>query len=334
MKFQQVAWLLVLLPVVGGCWAFLRWSARRRRQSLDQVVAPRLHEQLLRSVDYRKRHWKQALLLAGLACVMAALARPLFGFREVKVERPGVDVMLCLDISRSMLAEDAVTNRLDAAKKGLQRLLELPSNDRFGLVAFAGEAFPVAPLTLDHGSILRTVAAMSTTSISKPGTDMAAAIKVALRAFEEKQEAGKAIILITDGEELQGDAVVAAREAVLKKISLFTVGVGTAAGARLIDRSKGPWQAQVAKNEFGHDVVSRLNERVLQQVAAAGHGFYLHLGAENEALLDISDRGLRALAKGSQMRQSKDMREYFQIPLALGLALLAWELLMRERKRA
>jgi Ca-activated chloride channel family protein len=337
MKFAVLPWLLAVAVLVPGCLLLLRWGARRKRAMLDRVIASRLREQLLRSVDYGKRKFKAALWLLALVALLVSLARPLFGHREIKVERPGVDLMIALDISKSMLAEDAVTNRLHAAKSAILRLLDRPSGDRVGLIAFAGEAALIAPITQDHQAVVRSVEALTTTAMSKPGSDIAAALKLAVRSFDEKQQSGKAIVLMSDGEELQGDAIVAAREVATKGVSIFTVGVGSTTGARIADRTQRNDRPQLevkfAKNEFGQEVESRLNERVLQQVAAAGRGFYMALGEEGQGLLNVNERGLATLARGTEIRKSKEMREFFQIPLGLCVSLLLWEMLVNERKK-
>ena len=332
MKFAMENWLYVAVGLVPLCVFLVWWGAKRRRKSLDQVVAPRLHEILVRSVDHRKRAWRLFLFIAALACLLASLARPLYGLKEVQVERAGVDVLLALDVSRSMMAEDALTNRLVSAKQAMLRLMDRPSRDRYGLIVFAGEAFLMAPLTQDHGAVERTVSAVNTMAVSKPGTDMAAAIKLALRSYDEKQKRGKALVLVTDGEQLQGDAVLAAREAAVKGIAIFTVGVGSSAGARVPDRQYG--QLRFVKNEFGREVMSRLNEQVLKQVATSGRGFYSPLGPKGDGLILVSERGVQPLARGTQVRPSKDMREYFQWPLAVAVLLLFWELLVNERKKS
>ncbi|MEI7729378.1 MAG: VWA domain-containing protein [Verrucomicrobiota bacterium] len=332
MNFDQPLWLLLLLVLAPGVIAFLHWGARKRRESLARVVAPRLHEQLLASVDFVRRRRKQFLMLLALILVLTALARPMSGNLEVRVELPGIDYFIALDVSKSMLAEDAGgTNRLTAAKRALANLLDRPSGDRVGLIAFAGDAFLISPISQDHGAIDRSLAALTTTSVSKPGTDLAAAIKLAAESFESKQEAGKAILLVTDGEELQGDAILAARDAAAQKISVCTVGVGSSAGARLPERTWG--QLKYGRNEFGHDVVSRMNERVLQQVAAAGHGAYAHLENDANSLLELYEQHPKVLPKGSHVRKSQDQQELFQWPLALGLLLLLGEMLISERKR-
>jgi Ca-activated chloride channel family protein len=207
-----------------------------------------------------------------------------------------------------------------------------------GLIAFAGEPSLMAPMTLDHQAVVRSVEALTTTAISKPGSDIAAALKLALQSFDPKQQSGKAIVLITDGEELQGDAIVAAREVATKGVVIFTVGVGSTTGARIADRKnerpdRPQLEVRYAKNEFGQEVVSRLNERVLQQVAVSGRGFYTALGEKGDGLLMVSERGLAPLARGTEVRQSKEMREFFQIPLGLCVLLLLWEMLVNERKK-
>jgi Ca-activated chloride channel family protein len=330
-KFFDATWLWAAALAIPAALALILWGARRRRKSLDRIVAPRLHDRLVRSVDHWKRGLKSALFLSSLALLCVSMARPLYGLREAQVERAGVDIIIALDVSRSMMAEDAPTNRLASAKMAVNRLFDRPSPDRYGLITFAGEAYLMAPVTQDHGAVQRSLSAVTTGSISKPGTDLAAAIKLAQRSYDETQKRGKALVLLSDGEQLQGDAVIAAREAVTKGIAIFTVGVGTTLGAKVPERTGGA--VRLLKNEFGHEVVSRLDEHVLQQVAAAGHGFYAPLGPKGEGLIHVSKRGLEALAKGTQIRQSKDLREYFQWPLALAIALLFWELLVNERKR-
>jgi Ca-activated chloride channel family protein len=331
MKFYDPHWLWSALLIVPAALALFRWGALRRRASLDRIVAPRLHDKLVRSVDHWKRGLKSAIILIALALLCASIARPLYGLREAQVERAGVDVIIALDVSRSMMAEDAPSNRLTSAKLAITRLLDRPSPDRYGLITFAGEAYLMAPVTQDHGAIERSLNGVTTGSISKPGTDLAAAIKLAQRSYDETQRRGKALVLMSDGEQLQGDAVIAAREAAAKGIAIFSVGIGTTMGAKVPERQWG--QLRFLKNEFGREVLSRLDEHMLQQVASAGHGFYAPLGPQGDGLIAISERGVQPLARGTQIRQSKDMREYFQWPLGLAIALLFWELLVNERKK-
>ena len=328
--FPPAVWAALLVAPVSV--ALYWWAAKRTRKRLAGVIAPRLVEQLVRSVDFRKRRVKAVLFVIGICALLAAIARPQFGFEPAEVERSSVDFIVALDLSRSMMAEDADgRTRLAAAKEAIVKLLERLGADRVGLIGFAGEAFLAAPVTQDHAAVRRSLDALDTNAVAKPGSDMAAAIKLAQKTFENGKYESKALVVITDGEELQGDAVVAARDASLKGMSVFAVGVGSASGARVPMKKEGA--LGFAKNEFGNEVVSRLNERVLRQVAASGRGIYELLGKDGEGLDAIRKKGLDPLKKSKMTRASKDPREYFQWPLAFAVALLLTEMLVSERRR-
>lgn len=318
--------------------AIYYFSIKTRRKIISRILSPRLVDQLLSSVNYNARKFKFFLFTLGLVFLVVALARPLGSEKEVVIEKPGIDAIIALDLSRSMDAEDAVlengvmTNRLAVAQSAIKRVLETPSNHRFGLVAFAGEAFLIAPITLDHGSIIRSASALKTSSISKPGTDISLAIKKAMEAFDPKKKSGKAIVLITDGEQLQGDAVIAAREAAgVNGIRIFTVGVGSPTGSKIPDRAKGRFA--FAKNEFGTEIISKLNENVLKQIASAGGGIYMRIGNNGEGLFEIVERGFSTIPADVQTRKSKDRIELFQIPLIIALCIFLVEQLINERNK-
>ena len=333
MKFAFPAAIWAALFVAPLSVALYWWAAKRARKRLAGVIATRLIGQLVRSVDFRKRRMKAALFALGLCALLAAIARPQFGFENTEVERASVDFLIALDLSRSMLAEDMEgKTRLAAAKAAIGKMLDHIGADRVGLVAFAGEAFLAAPITQDHAAVRRNLDALDTTAVAKPGSDMAAAIKLAEKTFENGTYESKALVVITDGEELQGDAVVAARDAALKGMSVFAVGVGSASGARVPMKKDGA--LTFVKNEFGREVLSRLNERVLRQVAASGRGAYEALGKGGEGLEAIRKNGLDPLAKSKKTKPSKDPREFFQWPLALALALLLAEMLVSERRKS
>lgn len=322
--------LLVLLCHAAG--------TRAGKRKLAGVIAPRLRGLLLASVSFAKRRWKSLLCALGIGLVSVAIARPQMGFQTVEVERSSVDFFIALDLSRSMLAEDAMTesgtpqSRLEAAKEGIVKFLDTLGSDRAGLIIFAGDAFLTSPITQDHETLKRNLAALDYKAIAHQGSDMAKALQLAVKTFEKGKYESKAVVLLTDGEELQGEAVIAARDASRKGISLFTVGVGTPAGARIPEpqRDRGP--VRYAQNEFRRDVVTRLNEQMLQQLASSGRGFYRPLGQEGAGLKEVWERGLQPLAKGTETRPSKDKQEYFQWPLAAALLLLLWEMLVGDRR--
>jgi Ca-activated chloride channel family protein len=295
-------------------------------------VASRLREQMLRSVNFAKRRWKAILFGLGLCALCVALARPQFGFVTTEVERASVDFLIALDLSRSMLAADVNgKTRLEAASAAITRLLKVLGGERVGLVGFAGEAFLAAPVTQDHASVRRNLDALGTESAAKAGSDIAAAIKLVQKTFEAGNFESRALVVVTDGEELQGDAVIAAREAARKGLTIFTVGVGSVAGARVPAKSESG--VKFARNEFGREVISRLNERMLRQLAASGNGSYEALGENGDGLINIWQQGLKPLAKGTRTRISKDRRELFQWPLALAVALFFAQMLINERRK-
>jgi Ca-activated chloride channel family protein len=332
-------WLLaaaVILPLL--VLLLHRLNTRAAKRKLAGVIAPRLRGQLLRTVSFGKRRWKALLCALGLGVLAVALARPQMGFQDIEVERSSVDFFIALDLSRSMLAEDAMTesgkpqSRLEAAKTGIVKFLDGLGSDRVGLIVFAGDAFLASPITQDHETLKRNLAALDPRTIAHQGSDMAKAIGLAVKTFEKGKYESKALVMLTDGEELQGEAVIAARDASRKGISLFTVGVGSTAGTRIPDRGN-DGRMRFAQNEFRRDVQTRLNEHMLQQLAAAGRGFYRPLGQEETGLKEVWERGLLPLAKGTQSRPSKDLQEYFQWPLAVTLALLLFEMLVSDRRK-
>ena len=332
MKFAFPLAMWAVLFVAPVSVALYWWAAKRTRKRLAGVIAPRLTEQLVRSVDFRKRRVKAALFVIGICALLAAIARPQFGFEPAEVERSSVDFIVALDLSRSMMAEDVDgKTRLAAAKEAIVKLLDRLGADRVGLIGFAGEAFLAAPVTEDHAAVRRNLDALDTNAVAKPGSDMAAAVKLAQKTFENGKYESRALVVVTDGEELQGDAVVAARDASLKGMSIFAVGVGSASGARVPMKKDGA--LGFARNEFGNEVISRLNERVLRQVAASGRGIYELLGKDGDGLEAIRKKGLDPLKKSKMTRASKDPREYFQWPLAFAVALLLTEVLVNERRK-
>jgi len=328
-------WVLIAAAAIPLLLVLLhRRSEIRARRKLGGIIAPRLREQLLRSVDFAKR-WRKVMLFAvSVAALLLAISRPQLGFQTVEVERSSVDFIIALDLSRSMLAEDLEGKaRLGAAKAGIVTLLDRLDSDRAGLIAFAGEAFLAAPVTQDHEAVKRNLSALETKSIARQGSDIAKAIKLAMETFEAGKYETKALVLVTDGEELQGDAVIAAREAAVKGVRIFTVGVGSGIGARIPEKKDNTGIAKFAKNEFGRDVTTRLNEHMLKQLAATGRGFYEPLGKDGAGLLSVWRRGLEPLAKGTQSKQSNDLQDYFQWPLALAISLLLWEMLVTDRRK-
>jgi Ca-activated chloride channel family protein len=333
MKFAVPLWLAAIPALLLALPALWWWSSRRSRRTLQAMFQSPLREHLLRSVSRRLRRLKLALVLLALAAVVLALARPGWGRKVIERERSGVDLMVALDVSRSMLAADADdTNRLTVARAALRRLLEGLGGDRVGLVLFAGEAHLAAPLTRDHTALARVLDAASPDAVSAPGSNLGAAIQLAREGFDRASQGPRALLVLSDGEQLQGDAEAAARLAAQDGIRVHAAGVGSALGARVPrhpDAGSG-----FALNPLGREVVSRRDEQQLRRLAAAGGGLYTRLERRDTAALNNwFARATAALPRVTERRSVDEPRERYQWPLAAAFGLLCWEWLVSDRKR-
>ena len=326
----QYLWLTAaLLPLTAG---FLVWTWRRKQAAARAFIRSRLFDQLTVGVSPGLQIAKRVLLAAALTAVLFALARPRWGYQDEETMSSGLDIMVVFDVSRSMLAGDAAPNRMEKAKRAVYDLLGLGRADRLGLVAFAGDAFLQAPLTLDDAAFRQMVQGLDTEIIPVPGSDLAGALREAVAAFGKDSTGARAIVVITDGEDHEPGAVDAARAAARDGIRVFTLGVGTAAGAIL--RTTDPYGNPVfVKDAEGNAVKSQLNETLLREVADAGGGFYLPL-QNRQTLQNLYQRGLAPLPRTSvKAGLTRQWFERFQWPLGLGILLLILELLMPDHRR-
>ena len=331
MTFGQPLWFwaFALFPVL---LAMLFRNESRRAKLLRMLVAARLQDRLAGSVSVGKRRFRFLLLLLGLAGVIAALAQPRLGYTWEQSQRKGRDVLLAIDCSKSMLATDLAPNRLGRAKLAAQDLLGQLGGDRAGLIAFAGSAFLQAPLTVDYSAVLGSLAELDTDIIPRGGTNIAAAIKTAVEAFGKGESENRALILFTDGEELDDDAVKAA-EALNGVVRIFTIGIGSADGS-LIPVPGADGGTDFVKDEGGQIVKSRLDEDRLRRIAESTGGFYVHLETGPAETLQIVRDGLAQMKEQDlDAKMSRRPIERYQWPLAAGLVLLAASMLVGERKR-
>ena len=332
MKFGMPLWLAILPLVAIGLVGLWIWSHARARATLRAAFQTPLLPALLRSFDPRRRWLRQALFgLAALALVFA-LARPQWGRKEIELERTGVDLVIALDVSRSMLTADAGnTNRLTAATRAIQHLIDRLGGDRVALVWFAGEAALAAPLTRDHVAVERALLAAGPDALSQAGSNLGTAIQRARESFDRAHEGPQALLVVSDGEQLQGDAAAAARAALQAGIHVHTAGVGSAAGGPIPQRASGPLRA--VRNAAGREGVSRRDEQQLQGIAAAGGGLYTRLeGADSEALIGWFENASASLARTTEKRMTNEPQERFQWPLTAVLVLLAVEWMIGERR--
>ena len=333
MTFSHPAWLLAgLLACAWLIWTWRRYDARQQAE-LARFIAAHLRMQLTSSVSIARRRTQRALLLAALALSFVALAGPLLGFRWEQVSRHGNEIIFAVDTSRSMSTPDVKPDRLTRAKLAIDDFTNQLDGDAVGLVAFAGSAFLVCPITLDYGAFHESLGALDTNTIPRAGTNIASAIREAQIALRRRPGADKVLVLVTDGEDLEGDALVAAQAAARQDgLKIYTIGVGTANGD-LIPLSGGQANGFV-KDDSGHFVKSRLDATALKAIAAATGGLYAPLGAQGEGFDSIYKFGLAPMLKHDlASRQQRIYTQRYQWPLAASLAMLLASLLIGSRRR-
>jgi Ca-activated chloride channel family protein len=321
-------WGLLAVVFLG---VFLFWTQRRRRRVLQAFAETALLPRLAPAVAPRRRALRDGIRLGALAACVVALAGPRFGFQWEEVRRHGVDLVIALDTSKSMLAVDVKPNRLERAKLGVLDLLRLLAGDRVALVPFAGTAFLQCPLTLDYDAFAQSLMAVDAGSIPRGGTSVARAIDVGVEAFAGREGAHGALILITDGESHEGDIDASLARAKEAGVRIFSVGIGTVEGELipLADTGGGPG---FLKDREGRVVKTRLDETTLQRIADETGGAYVR-GSGGSLGLDELFREHIAPMTRREVESTIERRheDRFQVPLVIALLLLATEVLMADR---
>lgn len=327
--FAEPLWIVVGLLFIVGLIFLYREMHRRRKKELERFAAPHLLGKLCKNVSSERRIVKKILILIAIFCCFLALARPQYGFKWVEVKRKGIDILFAVDTSKSMLAEDVRPNRLRRAKFAIMDFVSQLEGDRVGLMPFAGSAFLMCPLTIDYGAFESSLEAVDTTIIPRGGTDLAAAITEA-EAVLSNEANHKILIFITDGENLEGDALQAAEAAAEKGMTIYTVGVGTREG-ELIPLTRNGKTGFV--KEDGKFITSQLDERMLIKIAGAAGGLYMPLGAKGEGLQAIYQEKLTLIPKEELAeKRHKVALERFVWPLGAAIALLMLEFTLSGRK--
>jgi len=326
----QWLWGLFLIPLLIAL--FVR-SEQRGLKRLQEFVSARLLPQLAGTVNRPRRMIRFALQLLGLALAIVSLAQPRWGYTFEDVKRKGLDLLIAVDTSRSMLSNDVQPNRLDRVKLAIQDLIGQLQGDRVGLIAFAGRAFLQAPLTIDYDAVVEALSDLDTKTIPEGGTNISSAITVATQSFGKSAMGNRALVIFTDGEELSGDAVKTAKEAADAGVRIFTVGVGTPQGS-LIPVAGDDGQTSFVKDSSGQVVKSKLDDKRLREIAQATGGFYLHLENGPRSMQQIQNEGLAKMqAAEMDVRLSRRPIERYEWPLGAALIALALSILIPERKR-
>lgn len=335
MTFQiaEPLWLLAALPATLGLAGLFLFAERRSWARLRRFAESGLIARLTGSHSRRRLWIKNSLLLATVLLLFLSLARPQLGAVWEKAETRGIDVMIALDTSQSMLAEDISPNRLERSKLAILDLLESVKGDRVGLIAFAGNAFLQCPLTLDYQAFRQTLAAVDTQTIPVGGTDVASAIDEAEAYFEETGNE-RILILITDGEDLEASGVQRAREAAGNGTRILTVGVGSPTG-ELIPVTLPNGQSDFLRDASGKPVSTSLDEATLKRIAGASNGLYAPLGPTGAGLQRVYEFSLAQSPAAQQQEMLQRIPiERYQWPLVLALVLILVETILTTRRRS
>ena len=326
-RFEEPTYLylLLLLPLLA---AFYLYSNYRRRKAIRKFGDPVLMAQLMPDVSKYRPDVKFWLVFAAIGLFAVLLARPQFGSKLETVKRQGVEVMIALDISNSMLAQDVQPSRLEKAKRLVAQLVDKMENDKVGMIVFAGDAFTQLPITSDYISAKMFLESINPSLISKQGTAIGAAINLATRSFTPQEGVGRAVIVITDGENHEGGAAEAAKAAAEKGIQVNVLGVGMPDGAPIPVEGTNDFR----RDRDGNVVVTRLNEQMCQEIAQAGDGIYVRVDNSNAAQKAITQE-INKMAKADVETQVyTDFNEQFQAIAWIILLLLLVEMLILERK--
>ena len=331
MNFVQSFYLywLLFLPVLWGLFLLI---IKRRHKKMQSFVSMHLISEIVGQFSFDRHRRKDILIVCVVVFSIIALARPQWGFEWVEVKREGLDILVVMDVSKSMLTQDVKPNRLERTKFAVKDLVKSLKGDRIGLIAFAGEAFMMCPLTSDYGGFLMTLDELDIGAVSRGGTDIEKALEVAIEGYEDVPSKHKAVILITDGDNLEGNPMLQAKMAKEKNIKLYTVGVGTQ-GGDLIQIINSSGERSFLKDKGGNYVKSRLQEKLLRDIALETKGAYVRSNSTQFGLDLIYERELSKLEKRS-IATHKERRFYerFQLPLALALILLVIESCIQTRR--
>jgi Ca-activated chloride channel homolog len=320
-------YLFVLIPVLAAAFIwFLLWRKKAFAQFGDWNVI----RQLVPETSTPKLMLKFVLLMIPVAFLVVTLAGPQTGSKIEKVHRKGIDLMIAIDVSNSMLAEDIKPNRLERSKQSISRLIDKLEGDRIGLIVFAGQAFTQLPITTDYGAAKLFLSTINTDLVPVQGTAIGDAIRIAVKSFGESKN-NKALIIITDGEDFQGNVLEEAEKAVNAGISIYTIGMGLPEGAP-IPVYKDNLMIGYKKDGSGNPVISKLDETLLQQLATVGKGVYIRASNSETGLKPILDNLSKIQESEIEAKQFTDYEARFQYFLGFALFFLILDLFIFEKK--
>jgi len=320
-------WGLLIIPILT---VFFIWSRIARKRALRRFGDDEIMKFLMPFASKNRPRFKFFILMLALAFIILGIARPQYGSKLKKVKREGVELIIALDVSNSMLAEDIQPNRLDRSKLAISRLVDKLKNDKIGLIVFAGDAYTQLPITGDYNSAKLFLNSVSTQIVPKQGTAIGAAIGLGMRSFTSSSKANKAIIVITDGENHEDDAISAAKNAVENGIVVHTIGMGLPQGSPIPVLRNGV--KEYLKDNRENVVITKLNETMLEQIAAAGNGIYVRANNAQVGLNTLFDEINKLEKTEMESLVYSDYEDQFQYFFAIGMLLILIEFVILERK--
>lgn len=319
---------LYLLFILPALIVFYIYAMAQKKKAIKKYGNLELLAELMPEVSRGRQRLKFWLLFGAIAMVIFVIAGPQFGSKLETVKRQGVEIMVCLDVSNSMLAEDVSPNRLEKAKQMLSKLTDGFNDDKMGLIVFAGDAFTQLPITSDYISAKMFLSSINPSMVSTQGTAIGAAINLALRSFTPSETSDKTIILITDGENHEDDAVKAAAAAAEKNIHVNIVGMGDPKGSPIPIAGANNYM----KDKDGNVVITKLNEQMCQEIVAAGNGMYVRADNTNSAQKALQKEIEKMNKSELDSKVYSEYNEQFQTLAWIALILLIAEFLILERK--
>lgn len=333
MYYGDARYISVFISSIIIIALFYVWVLRRRESLMERFAQKSMLGGITPSFSIARKIWKIVLIGTAFALCLFALARPQWGFEWREVKKTGIDMLIAIDVSKSMLARDVKPNRLERSKFAVKDLVKKLNGDRIGLIAFAGSAFLQCPLTIDYNGFLLALDDLSVETIPRPGTSISGTIKEAMGTLRGADKKFKVLIIITDGEELEGDAMRAASEAAQAGVRIYCVGVGTQEGDLIPVIDERGERAYLA-DKYGQAVKTRLNEDLLKKIAVATGGTYVRATQNDFGLTLIYDKSVSKLEKHEiESKMKKHYQERYQIFLGIAVVLLLIEPLFSEKKR-
>jgi len=334
-RFENPEFLyaLIAVPFILVIWLIILKAQKKKWNMFGEID---LVERLMPNVSYKLKNWKFIFFLIAISSLMIGIANPQIGSKLEKVQRKGIDIIIAVDISNSMLAEDIKPNRLTRAKRSISKLVDNLEGDRIGIIVFAGKAYTQLPITTDYSAAKMFLSTVNTDFISTQGTSIASAIEMGRETFKnayennKDAERNKAIIVITDGEDHEEGAIEEAKNAKEEGIKVYTIGMGTIKGAP-IPKYSGSRKIGFKKDREGHTVITRFNETLLQEIASNGDGMYVRANNNKTGLKLILDEINKMSKTEIETQTFKDYESRFQIFAAISLFFLLLEIIIRER---